>query len=145
VKNWLFALGGVLMLIFSILDYMAGGPIFFVFLQVLVNIASVLMMLNTDDKIDVPVIVLSGLILIVWSLTLFDGMNTVYFVIGLSGIGLGYALEMGTIKRNLALFLGSALIATFSYLEASWIFFWLNVFFALFSAKHVWELVKKRH
>jgi hypothetical protein len=44
---------------------------------------------------------------------------------------------MGTIRRVLALTLGSALIAIFSYIEASWIFFWLNVFFALFSAYYV--------
>lgn len=136
-KNWLFAVGGAFMFAFALLGYLGGGPIFFVFLQILVAISSLLMMLNVPDKYDVPIISISGLALIVWSLSLFEGYNTVFFVLGLSGIGLGYAFQMGTIRRVLALTLGSALIAIFSYIEASWIFFWLNVFFALFSAYYV--------
>ena len=32
VKNWLFAVGGLMMLLFAILGYLQGGPVFFVFL-----------------------------------------------------------------------------------------------------------------
>ncbi|MDA1209068.1 MAG: hypothetical protein O2904_03500 [bacterium] len=140
-KNWLFAVGGAIMLLYSLLNYQTGGPIFFIFLQILVNISSVMMMLNTSDKIDTPIIVLAGLVLIVWSLRLFEGYNTVFFIIGLSGIGLGYAFEMGTMRRGIALTIGSTLIALFSYVEASWIFFWLNIFFALFSGYYLWKQV----
>ena len=121
------------MLAYSILNYMAGGSIFFVLLQIFINSTSVLMMLNTSDRFDTPVIILVGLCMIAWSLRLFDGYNTVFFIIGLSGIGLGYAMNMGTLKRNVSLTVGSALIALFSYLSGDMIFFWLNVFFALFS------------
>jgi hypothetical protein len=137
IKNWLFAVGGAFMFAYALLGYLGGGPIFFVFLQVLVAVSSLLMMLNVPDKYDVPIISISGIALIAWSLTLFEGYNTVFFVLGLSGIGLGYAFEMGTLRRVVALTLGSALIALFSYIEASWVFFWLNVFFALFSAYYV--------
>lgn len=126
------------MLLYAILGYMQGGPVFFVFLEVLVVIASILMMLNTPDEIDTPIIAISGLALIVWSLFLFEGYNTVFFILGLSGIGLGYAFEMATLRRSIALTLGSILIALFSYIEASWVFFWLNVFFAIFSAYYVY-------
>jgi hypothetical protein len=144
-KNWLFAVGGLIMLIYAVLGYQQDGPIFFVFLQILIVIASVLMMLNTPDKIDTPIIVIIGLGLIVWSLYLFDGYNTVFFILGLSGIALGYTLEMGTVRRSLALTLGSALIALFSYIEMSWIFFWLNTFFALFSGYYLIKgLTKKK-
>jgi len=143
-KNWLFAIGGVFMLIFSILGYLAGGPVFFIFLQVLVAISSLMMMLNVPDKYDVPIIVISGIALIIWSLFLFEGYNTVFFILGLTGIGLGYTLQMGTVRRNLALTLGSLLIAVFSFVEASWIFFWLNSFFAVFSGYYVVKLAIRK-
>lgn len=137
IKNWLFAVGGLLMLAYAILGYMSGGPVFFVFLEVLVVVACFLMMLNTPDSFDTPVISIVGLGFIVWSLSLFEGYNTVFFILGLTGIGLGYAFQMGTLRRDVALTAGSALIALFSYVEQSWIFFWLNVFFALFSGYYL--------
>ncbi len=136
-KNWLFAIGGVLMLLYAVLGWMVGGPIFFVFLEILVVVASVMMMGGVDDRIDTAVISLLGLAFIIWSLTLFEGYNTVFFIIGLSGVGLGYAFDMGTLRRSVALTVGSVLIALFSYIEASWIFFWLNTFFAIFSMYYV--------
>jgi hypothetical protein len=142
-KNWLLAVGGALMLVYSSLNYMNGGPIFFVFLQILVNIASVFMMFNVRDDIDTPIMCLAGLALIIWSLTLFEGYSTVFFILGLTGIAMGYVMQTGTFRRSVALTLGSALIALFSYLSTSWIFFWLNVFFALFSAYNAWQTMHK--
>lgn len=143
IKNWLFAIGGATMLTYSTMNFLEGGPIFFIFLQSLVVFASVLMMLSVSDKISAPIIVLFGIGLIVWSLYLFEGYNTIFFIIGLSGIGLGYVFKGGTLRRSVALTLGSALIALFSYIESSWIFFWLNVFFAIFSAYYVLLHFKK--
>jgi hypothetical protein len=140
VKNRLFAIGAVLMLLYSILQYLEGGPVFFVFLQVFVNVASVFMMLNVNDRIDTPVLATAGLIFIVLSLFLFEGVSTIFFILGLTGIGMGYAMDGGTVRREVVLMLGSACIALFSYIEASWIFCWLNIFFALFSAWHAWKL-----
>ncbi|MBI4995244.1 hypothetical protein HZC21_06460 [Candidatus Peregrinibacteria bacterium] len=137
LKNWLFAIGGLIMFLYAFLGYQQGGPIFFVILQIMVGISSILMMLNTSDKVDTPILIISSLGLIIWSLYLFEGYNTILFILGLCGIGLGYAFQMGTLRRSIALTLGSVLIALFSYMEASWIFFWLNVFFAIFSAYYV--------
>ena len=142
IKNWLFAIGGLIMLIYAFLGYQQGGSIFFVFLQTLIVIASILMMLDAPDKIDIPIITISGIGLIIWSLYLFESYNTVFFVLGLSGIGLGYTSEMGSLRRSLSLMLGGALIALFSYIEANWIFFWLNVFFAIFSGYYAYKKVK---
>lgn len=139
LKNWLFAIGGFIMLLYAIFGYQQGGPIFFVILQILVAISSVLMMLNTPDKFDISILTISSLGLIIWSLYLFEGYNTIIFILGLCGIGLGYAFQMGTLRRSIALTLGSVLIAMFSYIETSWIFFWLNVFFAIFSAYYVYK------
>lgn len=139
LKNWLFAIGGFIMLLYAILGHQQGGPVFFVILQTLIAVSSILMMLNTPDKIDIPIISASALALTAWSLYLFEGYNTILFILGLSGIGLGYTFQSGTLRRNFALTLGSILIALFSYIEASWIFFWLNVFFAIFSAYYVYK------
>lgn len=145
IKNWLFAIGGVVMLLYSILGYQNGGPIFYVFLEALVTLASVEMMLNLDDRIDAVVISIGSLGLIAWSLYLFQDYNTIIFILGLAGIGFGYAFDMGTLRRNVALTLGSILIAIFSYMEASWVFFWLNVFFAIFSAYYLVLSLPSRH
>ena len=129
------------MLVYSILNFQAGGPIFFVFLQGLVGIASLLMMLDTPDRFDILVVSIIGLGLIVWSLWLFEDLRTIFFVLGLAGIGLGYAFESGTCRRSLALTLGSILIAIFSYLEMNWIFFWLNFFFAIFAGRDLFSSI----
>ncbi len=145
VKNWLLAVGGFMMLLYAYFGYQQGAPIFFLILQILVAITSILMMLNTPDKIDTPIIGVSGLGLIIWSLYLFEGYSTIIFILGLCGVGLGYAFQMGTLRRSIALTLGSVLIAIFSYIEASWIFFWLNTFFAIFSAYYVYkDLARKQ-
>jgi hypothetical protein len=136
-KNWLFAIGGLIMLLYATLGWLNAGPVFFVFLEILVVVASVMMMLAVDDRIDTVVISVLGLAFIVWSLYLFEGYNTVFFILGLSGIGLGYAFDNGTLRRDIALTAGSLLIALFSFIEASWIFFWLNVFFAIFSGYYL--------
>jgi hypothetical protein len=148
IKNWLLAIGGgAILLIYAVLNYQNGGAIFFVFLQVLVAVSSVLMMLNTSDKIDIPIIAVCGLSLIVWSLYLFEGYNTIFFILGLCGISLGYTFQMGSLRRSIALTAGSMLIAIFSYIEASWIFFWLNVFFSIFSAYYLYKglTAKRKH
>lgn len=146
VKNWLLIIGGIVMLYYAIFSYLTGGgPIFFIFLETLVTIASILMMINIDDRIDALIITILGIGYIIWSLFLFEGYSTIFFIIGLSGIALGYAFETGTRRRSAALFLGAALIALFSYIEQSWIFFWLNVFFAIFSAYYLIRASLKKH
>lgn len=143
-KNWLLAIGAAFMFTYALLGYLNGGPIFFLFLQGFIIIASILMMLNTSDKIDIVILSLGGIGFVAWSLALFEGYTTIIFVFGLVGVGLGYSLQMGTLKRSASLMIGSVLIAVFSYLEASWIFFWLNVFFAIFSGYYVVKrLIKK--
>lgn len=139
LKNWLFAIGGLLMFLYAFLGYQQGGPIFYVILEILVAISSVLMMLNTPDKVDTPILTISCLGLVIWSLFLFEGYSTIIFILGLFGTGLGYAFQMGSLRRSIALTSGSVLIALFSYIEASWIFFWLNIFFAIFSAYYLYK------
>ena len=139
-KNQLFFVGSACMFAYSILNYFEGGSIFFVLLQVLIAITTILMMLNTRDSFDVPFITMAATALIVYSLYLSMGTETILFVVGLATLGIGFALTTGTLKRNAALGVGSAIIAVFSYLQVDWIFFGLNFFFAVFSFWHAWKL-----
>ncbi|MFA6038752.1 MAG: hypothetical protein WCV62_04205 [Candidatus Peribacteraceae bacterium] len=141
LKNWLFAVGGLFMFAYAFLNWRAGGPVFFVFLQILVNGSSVFMMLNTRDTIDTPVMVIASLAFVAWSLFLFEGLSTVFFIIGLCGLSVGYVMETGTVRRAAALTIGGALIALFSYVVRDWVFLWLNVFYALLSGYQTWRLV----
>ncbi len=140
-KNQLFFVGGLIMLIYSIFGYLSGASIFFLILELLVTVSGVMMILNVSEKVSTPIIAVSGVALIIWSLYLFEGYNTLFFILGLSGIALGYVFKMGTVRRNIALTFGSALVALFSYIEMSWIFFWLNLFFALFSAYYLYKVL----
>lgn len=146
VKNWLFAIGEIIMLLYVIVGYMHGGSIFFVLLEILVVIACILMMLDTDDRFDSSVIIGGAIILLIRSLSLFEWYSTIIFVLGLSLLGLGYAFQMNTMRRDIALILWSILVAWFSVLEANRIFFWLNTLFAAFSLYYALKLVyqKKR-
>src|SRR5690606_25771984 len=139
-NNWLFAIGGAFMFTYALLNYLNGGPIFFVFLQILVNLAGVLMLANVKESISASTITLGGVALIVWSLALFEDMSTLFFILGLLGISMGYVFKVTSIHRYTALTLGSVLVSTFSYLQGDMIFFWLNAFFAIFSAYYVWKL-----
>ena len=145
-KNWLLASGGLIMFFYAITSYLQGGSLFFIILEILVLVSSVLMILNSSDKIDFIILMVSAIGLTVWSLFLFEGYSTIIFIFGLAGVGLGYAFEMKTLRRSIALTLGSVLIALFSYFEANWVFFWLNLFFAVISGWYVYScLMKKKH
>lgn len=128
---------------YSTLNWLSGGPVFFIFLQALVILSSVFMMLDVDDRVDTPIIVAAAAALVGWSLYLSQGNEIVIFILGLVGIALGYELKGGTVKREIALIVGSIMIAVFSYLSATWIFFWLNVFFALFSSREGLRIAKR--
>jgi len=141
LKNWLLAIGGIIMFIYALLNFQQGGQIFFVILEILVVIASIMMMLDTKDTIDSIIIALSGIGLLIWSLILFEDHSTVIFILGLTGVGLGYVFKMATLRRIIALTLGSTLIAIFSLIEANWIYFWLNTFFAIFSAFYLIKII----
>lgn len=143
-KNWFFALGAILMLGYALLNYFfAGGFAFFILLECLIIVASILMMMDVSDRINTIVISLSGLALIALAIFLGEDSNTFYFIVGLIGIGLGYTFNIGTIRRFLALTLGSALIALFSYFAGDMIFLGLNAFFALFSAYYLVKILRK--
>lgn len=143
-KNQLFAAGNVCMFMYSALNYLQGGSIFFILLQVLIGVSTVLMLLNTNDLFDACVLAGIGSMLVVYSIFLFRDPTTILFVLGLCILGVGYAMNMASYKRQVALAVGSAFIAWFSYLEGEIIFLWLNIFFAGFSTYYAWQMHPKQ-
>ncbi len=132
-KNGLFAAGNAGMFLYALLGSLAGGSVFFLILQIFIALSTVSMLLHIPDRYDTTILAVGGLALVGWSLSLFEGFRTALFVIGLVLLGIGFAMDPGTVKRDLFLLLGSAVIATFSYLMRDWIFFGLNAVFALLS------------
>jgi len=132
-KDRLFLIGSSIMLLFAWIGYYNGLSIFFLILQILVVIAGILMMLNTNDKVDTIILSISWLVLVIRSLFLFQWYTTIIFIVWLVVLGFGYAFKTGSLRRDIALTLWSAFVAWFSFLEPNWIYFGLNVFFAIFS------------
>jgi len=143
-KNTLFAIGNACMFAYALLGYLGGGPIFFVILQTFIALSTLCMLFKVPDTYDTPILTVGGLALVGWSLSLFEGYSTAIFVIGLALLGVGFAMDPGTPKREWALFLGSAVIAVFSYLMRDWIFVGLNVLFAGLSAVNIARMAKPR-
>lgn len=137
IKNWLFAVGAFVMLIFATMGYLNGGPIFFVILEILVLIACILMMTTWNDRLKTAILAVAGTGLLIWSLYEFNDQKIILFVLGLIVVALGYAFQMGTLRRSVALTAGSILIAAYSFLEPNWIFFGLNLVFGLFSGYYI--------
>jgi len=136
-KNWLYVIGTFILMIFSYLDYKYNGaPFFFTIYEIYLVLASILMFMNVPERISILLLTLGGIGMVAWSVLLFEDYSTVIFILGCIGLALGYILKTGTRKRNFVLFLASALLALFSYISFSWTFFWLNVFFSVFSAWH---------
>lgn len=136
LKNQLFTIGNILMFLYSVFSYLAGQPIFYAFFETLILVSTVFMLLNVNDRwasIGVGVV---GAGFLVWSLELFEDNTTIYFILGLTTIGIGFILK-NHFYRNLFLAIGSAFISIYSFLGDSPIFFWLNLFFCLFSLVHV--------
>lgn len=138
-RNWLLLSGAVALFAYAWMRWQGGGSVFFVLLEALVIAGSVLMMLGTSDRIDFFIIGGATALFAGLSLAFAQETDTLFFIVGLGGIGLGYAWEAGTWRREAALFTGSILIASYSALEGEIVFLSLNILFAFFSALHLWR------
>lgn len=143
-KNQVFAVGNVIMFAYAVSHYFLGGSIFFILLQVLIMTSTVLMLLDTDDVLDASILAGVGSAVAVYGLYLFRDYTTAIFIVGLVTLGIGFALNMASVWRQVALAAGSILVAWFSFLVDDQIFLWLNIIFALFSAFHAYKM-QMRH
>lgn len=143
-KNRLFAVGNGFMFAYALMGYLSGGPVFFLILQIFIALSTFNMLLHVPDKYDTTILGIGGLALVGWSLSLFQGFSTVLFVIGLVMLGIGFAMDPGTFKRDLFLMLGSAIIAVFSLLMRDWIFCGLNGVFAVLSLRNLLQMNRRQ-
>lgn len=143
-KHWIFGIGNFGMLAYaSLAFFLEANPIFFVLLEILCAASSVLILLDVKEKISTRLIVVSGLALLIWSLFLFEDSTTVFFILGLVALALGF-ISKDNVKRNAVFLLGCILISTFSFIKEDWIFFWLNAVFGLFSGFYLLKALRKR-
>jgi uncharacterized membrane protein len=142
-KKWIFFIGNFGMLAYAILAYFNGNPVFYIFLECLCALSSVLAVTKVKEDISSKFLLAAGALLLGWSLYLFENTNTIFFVLGLTALAVGFVSKSAK-RRNLLFVLGCILIASFSYLENSWIFFWLNAVFGLFSAYYFYKALSKR-
>ena len=128
------------MLLYAWLNWLNGGDVFFVLLELMVVMASLFMLLGLSEKLSAIFISVLGLIFVSWSVWVFKNSQALFFILGLGLISVGYVLKSGSKKRQAALLSGSLLIAFFSFLGKEWIFFWLNLIFAVFSGYYLYML-----
>lgn len=143
LKNKLFTAGNVGMFIYALLNYQNGGSVFFVLLESLILISTVLMLLEVSDKKSTLILTASGLSFVIWSLFLFEDYTTVIFIFGLTVLGMGFAFKNDTLRRDVALTAGSAVLGLFSYLDQAWLFVYINLFFLVFSGYYLLKRLKK--
>ncbi len=143
-KHWIFGVGNFGMLAYATLAFfLQANPIFFVILEILCAASSVLILADVKEKISTRLIMISALALLVWSFFLFEDSTTIFFILGLSAVAVGFTSK-DNVKRNAAFVLGCILISTFSFVKEDWIFFWLNAVFGLFSAFYLLKALRKR-
>jgi len=143
-KHWIFGIGNFGMLVYAILAfYLEANPIFFVLLEILCAASSVLILMNIKEKISTRLILLSALALLIWSFFLFEDSTTVFFILGLSALAVGFTSK-DNVNRTAVFLLGCILISTFSFIKGEMIFFWLNAVFVLFSGFYLLNALRKR-
>lgn len=143
-KHWIFGIGNFGMLAYaSLAFFLEANPIFFVLLEILCATSSVLFLTNVKEKISARLILISALTLLIWSFFLFEDSTTVFFILGLSALAVGFTSK-DSVKRNAVFLLGCILISTFSFVKEDWIFFWLNAVFGLFSGFYLLKALRKR-
>lgn len=134
VKQWLFITGNAVMLIYALANYLSsGGLFFFILLQILVNVGGWLGLTGLKQSLKNGLVGFLGFLMVVWALRIFEDKQTIFFILGLTLLAIGYTLNLGKTKQ-LLLSLGAGLVAYFSYVVWEPVFFVLNTFFALFSA-----------
>lgn len=144
VKNWIFTVGSLTMLMYAIAGYLAWWQIFFIYWELLIALACLLMMLDINDRRDGSIITVASIGLFVWGFPSFQSTDMFLFSIAFLVLGLGYVFDMNSIRRYIGLTLWGIFIAISSYVDGGWTFFWLNLFFAIFSLYYTILLILAR-
>lgn len=142
VKNWLFVVWSLIMLLYTIFWFINGGGIFYLYSEILIGIASILMMITTKERMNLRIIGILWLLMIILSIFSFPGFPALLFMIAFIILSLGYVSDMHSKNRYLWLGIWGLLIALSSYLGASRIFFGLNTLFGLFGLFYLVQIIR---
>lgn len=145
VKERLFAIWWIIMFIYSIFHYFEGGSPLYILLEIFICIASRLKMMKEQWKNDMRTLWFLGASLITISYLINQTEQIIRFISWFIIVSLWYISKGGTTNRNAALTIWWLLISIFSYLEMSWIFFAVNVFFTFFAAHYRKKLYIEKH
>ncbi len=132
-RNILLTVGGATLACYSEFFF---KDIVFTALQALLTVSGVMQLARVKHRVSIATML--ALTVVVLSLLLLGGalqsMNTVVGVGGLLGITFGIVLLP---RRNafVLMTLGGVLLIAYAWVVGAWVFFWLNIFFALANMK----------
>lgn len=144
IKERLFAIWGIIMLIYSIFYYFEWGSALYILLEIFICIASRLKMMKEQGKKDMRTLWFLWASLIIISYLINQSEQIVRFILWFIITSLWYISKGGTTNRNAALTIWWLFISIFSYLEMSLIFFAVNIFFTFFAAHYRKKLYIKK-
>lgn len=141
-KNLILSLGNLMIITYAILNYLISdaSPLY-VFLEGLILLATIFMLLDIPDRVEIPAVIIATLAALGLSFWWSQDLSVWWFVLGLGGVSLGFILPPTGSIRSIAFTVGSGFICIFSFLHSDWVFFGLNLAFALVS---VWRWRKSR-
>lgn len=132
LKNRLFALGSFMMLLYAGMWYLAGWSNVILLTEILIVMSCIFMLTNIRVRVATWIVALFGILFLIWSLWSFGWYdNILLFILGGIVLSIGYVAPMQSYQRWIGLTLWGILLVIFSYIWSSWIFFWLNIWFAL--------------
>lgn len=141
LKNQCFAIGNIGMIAYAWMRFLEGGSVFFLFLEAMMMLSTILMLTNAHERLSQMLILPTGMLFSLAALLIDIELATLLFVIGLTVVSIGFISRGGTLRRSIFLTLGSGLVAVFSAIQHDVVFLWMNAFFALFSLYHVGKIV----
>lgn len=118
VKNRLFFVGNTLVFCYSVLLAREGGTVFFLYLESVVMLGTILMMTTIPKIYNVIATSVLGLFFVFRVLLGTQDRQTLIFVVGLTGLTIGFVSPAATLQREGALTLGSIGVAIYSYVTS---------------------------
>jgi hypothetical protein len=140
LKNWLYAGGNTLLAVYALLGYLLyGQSILFVAMQPFLLLATMLMLMRVTLLTKEIVMGFALVPLLLCAFVYYEGVVTAVFMSGVITFSIGFALEDGTVIRNVMLLVGVSLLALLSTIKGDHMLTILAGLFFLLSVRNVYE------
>jgi len=140
VKNRLFFIGGILMTLYSFLDFFQNKVLFFLVLQLFLLTTCVVMITNINEKKALIINIIALIIFVAWSFLAVNSIITLIFIFGLIIVGMGYTFKFSPTKRDIAFIIGSVLLTIFSVINHNPIYIAINLISAIISFLNLFNI-----